>query len=375
MSIFIDKIRLPAACLAFSLLVHILTMYGVRMCGTYTFGAPVNLVMVDLTEPARTPAVAVNAGGPEQHAPARGDDDTAKPERHLPVQGEAESRSAPDPDTHQAGPEPADVPAADTGESTPVTEGAEAARAPARRVDAAPLPLRSSAFLAAKYEKLTYQISMFGIPVGSAELESKNESGEVSIALRVRSTAALSSIYPVDNLVETRHIDGRFIMAKVRQQEGPLRNDVMFTINLGKKRVTWTDLIRGSSVQATVPADNVLDTLSGIYYLRNRPLEVGRTETLHIYDSETYAEVPVEILRREETRLPNLRKVDTLVVRPLQKTAGIFRRTGDIVIWMTDDDHRVPVKIVTTAPLGQVTAELVSADSKPHDHEIRKISR
>ena len=98
-------------------------------------------------------------------------------------------------------------------------------------------------------------------------------------------------------------------------------------------------------------------------------MQVGKTETLHIYDSETFADVPVEILRREELRLPNLSKVATLVVRPLQKTAGIFRRTGDILIWMTDDDHKVPVRIVTSIALGTITAELVSAESKPHEDQ------
>jgi len=110
--------------------------------------------------------------------------------------------------------------------------------------------------------------------------------------------------------------------------------------------------------------DEALDTLSGFYYLRNRPLQVGKTEALHIFDSETYADVPVEVLRRESMRLPNFTKVDTVVVRPLQQTAGIFRRTGDVLIWMTDDAYKVPVKIVTSVALGTVTAELVAAESK-----------
>jgi hypothetical protein len=84
---------------------------------------------------------------------------------------------------------------------------------------------------------------------------------------------------------------------------------------------------------------------------------------LHIFDSEYYADVPVEILRRETVRLPNLTNIDTLVIRPLQKTAGIFRRTGDILIWITDDVNKVPVKIVTSVALGTVTVELMSAES------------
>jgi hypothetical protein len=125
----------------------------------------------------------------------------------------------------------------------------------------------------------------------------------------------------------------------------------------------------------TIPTDEVLDTLSGIYYLRNRQLHIGKTEELHIYDSETYADVPVEILRRETMHLPNFKKVDTLVVRPLQQTAGIFRRTGDVLIWMTDDAYKVPVRIVTSIALGKITAELVSAESKLPGEKIKETGK
>ena len=70
----------------------------------------------------------------------------------------------------------------------------------------------------------------------------------------------------------------------------------------------------------------------------------------------------MDILRREKIILPGLRQVDTLVIQPKLTTEGIFRRTGEVLIWVTDDKFRVPVKFVTSIALGQVTAELVSSD-------------
>lgn len=241
---------------------------------------------------------------------------------------------------------------------------------------AAPVPAASQApdtmlqkvsdFLAPRYEKLGYQITMHGLPIGHAELESKSEQGITSITLRVRSNAAFSGIYPVDDLVETRHVGGLYIMARVSQREGSFSSEENFTINLRKKRVSWFDLKQPRSLTLSVPTGNVLDSLSGIYYLRNRPLRIGTVETLYIFDGESYAEVPVEVLRRERLSLANFSRVETLVVRPLQKTAGIFRRTGDLLIWLTDDASRVPVKIETSIALGKVTARLVSAESTPY---------
>jgi len=128
--------------------------------------------------------------------------------------------------------------------------------------------------------------------------------------------------------------------------------------------VFWVDRIRNRYSHETIPNSDVLDTLSSFYYLRNRALQVGKTEILQIYDGDIYAPVPVEILRQEEIRLRNLKKVDSLVLRHIKQEGGIFRRTGDMLIWLSNDENKVPLKVETTTPLGRVTVELVSAETK-----------
>ncbi len=224
-------------------------------------------------------------------------------------------------------------------------------------------PLRTAGeFLSSDSEKINYRISLLGMPVGSAELEAKKENNEVKISLRVCSNSVIASIYPVDDLIETRHIGGNYILSKIRQQEGTFKSDRGFTIFLRDKNVFWIDRLTNRSVREPIPNSDLVDLLSGFYYLRNRPLKVGITETLQVYDSDRYTELPVEILRREKIIMPGFRAADTLVIQPKLKTEGIFRRTGDVLIWVTDDQYRVPVRFVTSIALGQVTAELVSSD-------------
>jgi hypothetical protein len=375
---FFYKIRLPAFCFVFSIVAHILFVFALRISGTYNFSAPVNPgVVVTLAGATDTASGTVTPEKQESSGTDR--EDTAIVKQPPPAQEGDDDISATHPEQRTSEPEPVEMPVVgqksnDHSTGSGLTTTADSADKSRQTMMANPTtPMRAgSQFLGAKYEKLSYLISMLGIPVGSAELEAKNEKGDISITLKVRSNAAISSIFPVNDSIETRHFGGRFIMTKIRQQEGFFKSATGFTLNLREKKVFWIDNITGFSSETTVPTDDVLDTLSGIYFLRNRQLQVGRTETLHIFDSETYADVPVEILRREEMRLPNLQKVATLVVRPLQQTAGIFRRTGDILIWMTDDDNKVPVKIATSIALGRVTVELVSAESKPAEEEVKK---
>src|SRR6185369_14024553 len=81
-----------------------------------------------------------------------------------------------------------------------------------------PPPLRTAGeFMSSKSEKLSYLITLLGVPVGSVELEAKNVNNEVRITLKTRTNTALSSIYPVDDIMETRHLGGNFIITKIRQ--------------------------------------------------------------------------------------------------------------------------------------------------------------
>jgi hypothetical protein len=378
MNLCSDKIRILTICVGLSVLTHLLLLFPLGKLGSYNFARPVNplhAVMVDLKRPGDGARSAKEAVGQETSDTANVEGDAKNDEDLGTARDVAAAIPATGADKSPNESEPArDGVATNSGKAdaspqrgASTNETLHAASLKTSPVFAIKPPLRTAGeFLATEREKLTYQISMFGLPVGIAELEAKNEGGEVRITLRVKSNSVLSTLYPVDDFVETRHINGNFILTRIRQQEGSFRSDRGITIMLREKKVFWIDRLKNRSTTEPIPNGEVLDIISGLYYLRNRPLQVGKTELLQIYDSDTYAPLPVEVKRREQVRLPGFRKADTIVIKPLLKTDGIFKRTGDVTIWLTDDDFRVPVKVETQIPLGKVTAELVSADTQTY---------
>ncbi len=46
------------------------------------------------------------------------------------------------------------------------------------------------------------------------------------------------------------------------------------------------------------------------------------------------------------------------MVKPLLKSEGIFMRKGDVYIWLTDDDRKIPVKMKSKVKVGAVNAVL-----------------
>lgn len=226
-------------------------------------------------------------------------------------------------------------------------------------------PLRlSSEFLGTVSEKFNYRIYLAGIPVGTAELRAWKDKADFHISLNISSDPILSAFYPVDDHIETRHINGNFIVTKIKQKEGAFVSDRGFTIFLRDKYVFWFDRITQRYQKESIPNSEVVDLLTGLYYLRNIELETGKAETVQIYDSNSYSALQVEVLQRETIRLPSMREIPSIKMEPQFTTDGIFVRSGTIQFWLSDDEFRVPVKLTTTIPIGKISAELIAADTK-----------
>ena len=66
--------------------------------------------------------------------------------------------------------------------------------------------------------------------------------------------------------------------------------------------------------------------------------------------------------------------VDTIEVMPVMKFEGLYEKRGDTVIWFTDDQCRVPVKISSKLLIGSLTSKLVAWENS-HCQKYRKIER
>ena len=51
-------------------------------------------------------------------------------------------------------------------------------------------------------------------------------------------------------------------------------------------------------------------------------------------------------------------KFDCIIVEPLVKEGGLFKHEGNIIVWLTDDELKLPVKVRTKIIIGYVEAKL-----------------
>ena len=109
----------------------------------------------------------------------------------------------------------------------------------------------------------------------------------------------------------------------------------------------------------------VHDMVSGIYALRMLPLAVGKVFEITISDSGLLYKVPVRVTRREIQRTV-LGKVMCFRVEP--EVFGINRlieQEGGMIIWITDDARRIPVRSQIKTNIGKVEVKLQKVGQLP----------
>ncbi|HEX8395321.1 MAG TPA: DUF3108 domain-containing protein [Longimicrobium sp.] len=110
----------------------------------------------------------------------------------------------------------------------------------------------------------------------------------------------------------------------------------------------------------SIPTAQPLDDLSFLYYARTLPLEIGATYTLPRYFKAEGNPVVLRVVRRETVEVPAGR-FRTIVIQPVIRTDGLFGEGGRAEVFLSDDEHRIPVLIRSRVPVvGSLTMLLRS---------------
>jgi hypothetical protein len=230
-------------------------------------------------------------------------------------------------------------------------------------------------------EELTFELRWLGMSVGVATLsvgQLRRIDGHDVLPLLslARSHGIFSTLYAVDDRVES-HFDPQRLLPRayrIRLQEGSYRAYREVRFDPEQQRATYSKDHQPASLLPTGEA--VQDPLSSLYMVRALPLKVGESVYLPIFDKGKTWLTEVQVLAKEQLQLP-VGTVNTLKVKPLLHTAGIFRRQGEVLIWLSDDAQHVPVQMQSHITVGSISARLIQvkgvelADAPAGDKQSR----
>lgn len=221
-----------------------------------------------------------------------------------------------------------------------------------------------------KAEKLVFELSWAMIKAGTAVMKvSESSDGEGRKAYQI--SAVTSSNDFIDMFHKVRDRIDSFVYAdslasyrfKVHQEEGRFRSDKEITFDYANGAAIYS--VDKETSSYPIPS-YVHDALSALYYVRTRELVAGKTVIIDVFDDKKLWQVEVKVLGKEKVKTP-AGEFNTILIKPILKFEGIFQRKGDLYIWLTDDNKKMPVRMRSKVVIGSVWADLIEYDTRGKD--------
>ena len=228
-------------------------------------------------------------------------------------------------------------------------------------------------------EKLTFQIKWGPFPAGEAVLEvlpMERQDGTpvYHFAMEVKTNAFLDLFYyyrsRIDAYAELQM--NRSLLYKQTTQTGRKTKDVIVDFdwqnNLAHFHRTETFFRpkRKTNVKSlqTPLLPGTFDPLSAFYYTRMLAPQERTLTTRPISDGKRTLRANLKVIGRETIRL-NGQSYDTFLVQPdLKGVNPVFEKEAGatILIWVSADERRIPIKLKSKVSVGSFTGELVGVE-------------
>ena len=248
------------------------------------------------------------------------------------------------------------------------------------------LSLHAEAFTVG--EVLKYEINLWKMTVGYSTMSVSGKTvvnGEECLVFETNAvgTPWINRFFKVDDRIKSIwNVQRKLpVYSEKKLHEGFYKRNHSVLFDLNKKTAHWEqNQYSGNTDKAGVKKDGAKwvekegdfatlpnefqDILSAIYFQREykSEVEIGKSFTIALFDDLKLTEMKIQILREEklEVTINGVEKeINTVVVQPFIKTTGIFRSKGNIYIWISNDEKRMPIKITADLPLaGHVTVIL-----------------
>ncbi|MGI8641067.1 MAG: DUF3108 domain-containing protein [Pyrinomonadaceae bacterium] len=125
------------------------------------------------------------------------------------------------------------------------------------------------------------------------------------------------------------------------------------------------DLARPPRRVASPIEKDTQDLITGIYMIRRLPLAVGKTFELSISDSGLVYKIPVRVTARQQQK-SILGKTWCFRVEPeVFGENRLIEKDGSMILWITDDSRRLPVRAQIDIDFGKVEVKLKQINYKP----------
>ena len=177
------------------------------------------------------------------------------------------------------------------------------------------------------------------------------------LVARAESNKFFSAFYKVCNRIESFWDTTGFYSRRFyeNRREGGYheQNEILFDYDRG-------EAVYANDGQTIAIPQNCQDALSSFYFTRTQDLPLGGSVIFDYHASHRSQPIEVRVLGRQRVETP-AGTFDCVVIEPILRAAGIFKNQGRLVIWLSDDERRIPVMMKSKVTIGSISVVLTEA--------------
>ena len=212
-------------------------------------------------------------------------------------------------------------------------------------------------------ERLEYIAKFNFIPAGKAflnvvSIDTINNQPAFHVQYEARTGPIADRLYKIRDYVDSWLDEKEFFTHK--QTKNLRQGNYKFT---SKTYIMYDDSIAIVNNDTISIQSRLYDPYSLFYYFRTLELIPGETMDLTVFDNKSLTEFQMIITEKESILVPAGR-FNCISVRPFREGKILLKNEGDMTIWFSDDDHKIPIQIKLKIKYGTMVMKLKKINLK-----------
>jgi hypothetical protein len=196
----------------------------------------------------------------------------------------------------------------------------------------------------------------------SAERDPEASQPKLRVVTTTSTRGLIRAVYPFDGQAESLFdgVDGRMLEANAATSAGKKKTKARAIFDYPDKIVRYTDLLNSDrTTTIPLPDGSPVDLITSLILTRNWDLKPGeKGPAIVMFDDEFY-ELSIEAQRYDRVNTP-WGDCQALILQPKmdKNPKGMFKKGGEVRVWISQDERRLPVKFEVAMKFGTGVAYL-----------------
>jgi Protein of unknown function (DUF3108) len=175
---------------------------------------------------------------------------------------------------------------------------------------------------------------------------------------RVKSTRGIDFIYKVRDYVEAWFdVGGLYSLRYERDiNEGTYHSKKYYDYDHDTGWVAISNENGPKGITAFLPYSH--NIISALFWVRAQDLVENTELVIPVHDMDVQYPLTIKVYEKETIKVP-AGEFHCIKVEPVIESEGLFKKAGRVIVWITDDERRIPVRMSTKIPVGTIDGNLV----------------